>query len=291
MAPWRRPGTIPAVNPPPTPCQVLLVHDRAGDTSARALDPITQPITLGPVVEVTEVTTVLEALALYAATHFDIVVVGRPAATGSAADAVRRLREEAPQMVITVIVDPLDPRAVADALHAGATGVLSDGVSADDAASLVQIAARGTAVVDGRAAGSLASAWLPGSHDPLSARESEVLQRLASGATNAAIASRALPLPGDREVARGTAAPQDRRPRSRRGRRQGAPSRPARRRRSRRARRRLIRRCRSDAADQTLPITQGGSGTSRRRRGDRGCPTSSPRWRRGPRASGTPGGR
>ena len=131
----------------------------------------------------------LEALAVYASDHFDIVVVGRPATTGSAADTVRRLREEAPQMVITVIVDPLDPRAVADALHAGATGVLSDGVSADDAASLVQIAARGTAVVDGRAAGSLASAWLPGSHDPLSARESEVLQRLASGATNAAIAS------------------------------------------------------------------------------------------------------
>ncbi len=92
-------------------------------------------------------------------------------------------------MTITVIVDPLDPRSVADALHAGATGVLSDGVSADDAASIVQIAARGTAVVDGRAAGSLASAWLPGSHDPLSTREFEVLQRLASGATNAAIAA------------------------------------------------------------------------------------------------------
>ena len=159
MARWRLPRTIPAVNAPPTPCQVLLVHDRSGDPQAWVLDPTTHPIALGPVVEVTEVSTVLEALAVYAAAHFDIVVVGRPTTTtGSAADTVRRLREEAPQMVITVIVDPLDPRAVADALHAGATGVLSDGVSAHDAASLVQIAARGTAVVDGRAAGSLASA-------------------------------------------------------------------------------------------------------------------------------------
>ena len=201
MARRRLPRTIPAVNAPPTPCQVLLVHDRSDVALTRVHDsitpasangsthPITHPISLGPVVEVTEVSTVLEALALYDSAQFDIVVVGRPATTGSAADTVRRLRLEAPQMAIMAIVDPLDPRAVADALHAGATGVLSDGVSADDAASLVQIAARGTAVVDGRAAGSLASAWLPGSHDPLSARESEVLQRLASGATNAAIAS------------------------------------------------------------------------------------------------------
>ena len=167
------------------PCRVLLVHDRTCRTVARLLD----PITIGPVVEVTEVSTVLEALDIYASDHFDIVVVGRPATTGSAADAVRQLRQGAPHMTITVIVDPLDPRAVADALHAGATGVLSDGVTADDAASLVQIVARGTAVVDGRAAGSLATAWLPGSHDPLSTRESEVLHRLASGATNAAIAA------------------------------------------------------------------------------------------------------
>ena len=167
------------------PCRVLLVHDRTCHTTAGALD----PITIGPVAEVTEVPTVLDALDIYASEHFDIVVVGRPATNRTAADAVRQLRQAAPHMTITVIVDPLDPRAVADALHAGATGVLSDGVSAHDAASLMQIAARGTAVVDGRAAGSLASAWLPGSHDPLSTRESEVLQRLASGATNAAIAA------------------------------------------------------------------------------------------------------
>jgi DNA-binding NarL/FixJ family response regulator len=183
---WRRQRrTIPAVNAPLMPCRVLLVHDRTCHTTAGALD----PITIGPVAEVTEVPTVLDALDIYASQHFDIVVVGRPATNRTAADAVRQLRQAAPHMTITVIVDPLDPRAVADALHAGATGVLSDGVSAHDAASLMQIAARGTAVVDGRAAGSLASAWLPGSHDPLSTRESEVLQRLASGATNAAIAA------------------------------------------------------------------------------------------------------
>ncbi|HEX4981171.1 MAG TPA: response regulator transcription factor [Ilumatobacteraceae bacterium] len=173
------------MNAPLMPCRVLLVHDRTRHTTAGALD----PITIGSAAEVTEVPTVLEALDIYASEHFDIVVVGRPATNRTAADAVRQLRHAAPHMTITVIVDPLDPRAVADALHAGATGVLSDGVSAHDAASLVQIAARGTAVVDGRAAGSLASAWLPGSHDPLSTRESEVLQRLASGATNAAIAA------------------------------------------------------------------------------------------------------
>jgi DNA-binding NarL/FixJ family response regulator len=185
MAWARQPRTIPAVNAPSMPCRVLLVHDRTCHPMAAELD----QITIGPVVEVTEVPTVLEALAAYATDHFDVVVVGRLATSGSAADTVRRLRLGAPLMTITVIVDPLDPRSVADALHAGATGVLSDGVSPDDAASLVQIAARGTAVVDGRAAGSLASAWLPGSHDPLSTREFEVLQRLASGATNAAIAA------------------------------------------------------------------------------------------------------
>jgi DNA-binding NarL/FixJ family response regulator len=167
------------------PCRVLLVHDRTCHPTAREFDQITG----GPIVRVTEVPTVLAALNAFACDHYDVVVVGRPAASGSAADTVRRLRHGAPHMTITVIVDPLDPRSVADALHAGATGVISDGVNADDAASLVQIAARGTAVVDGRAAGSLASAWLPGSHDPLSTREFEVLQRLASGATNAAIAA------------------------------------------------------------------------------------------------------
>jgi DNA-binding NarL/FixJ family response regulator len=170
----------------PSTCKVLLVHDRSSHPLARGLD----QITIGLLVEVTEVTTVLEALELYTCDHhYDVVVVGRPATTGSAADAVRQLRHGSPAMPIMVMVDPLDPRAVADALHAGALGVLSDEVSADDAASLVQIAARGTAVVDGRSAGSLASAWLPGSHDPLSTREFEVLQRLASGATNAAIAA------------------------------------------------------------------------------------------------------
>jgi DNA-binding NarL/FixJ family response regulator len=185
MAEPRLPRTIPAVNAPSTTCKVLLVHDRSCHPMGRGLD----QISAAAVVEVTEVTTVLGALDLFASDHYDVVVVGRPATTGSPADTVRQLRQGAPGMAITVIVDPLDPRAVADALHAGATGVLSDGVSADDAESLVLIAARGTAVVDGRAAGSLASAWLPGSHDPLSAREFEVLQRLASGATNAAIAA------------------------------------------------------------------------------------------------------
>jgi DNA-binding NarL/FixJ family response regulator len=146
-------------------------------------------VAVGPAVEVTEVLTVVEALDAYAADRYDVVIVGRPTTTGSPADSVRQLRQGSPHMAITVIVDPLDPRSVADALHAGATGVLSDGVSAHDAASLVQVAARGTSVVDGRAAGSLASAWLPGSHEPLSTREFEVLQRLASGATNAAIAA------------------------------------------------------------------------------------------------------
>jgi DNA-binding NarL/FixJ family response regulator len=185
MARRRRPRTIPAVKAPSTTCKVLLVHDRSSHPLARGLDQITN----GLLVEVTEVTTVCGALELYASDPYDVVVVGRPATTGSAADAVRQLRHGSPAMAITVMVDPRDPRAVADALHAGALGVLSDEVSADDAASLVQIAARGTAVVDGRSAGSLASAWLPGSHDPLSAREFEVLQRLASGATNAAIAA------------------------------------------------------------------------------------------------------
>ena len=155
-------------------------------------------------------------------------------------------------MVIAVIVDPLDPRSVADALHAGATGVLSDGVSADDAASLVQIAARGTAVVDGRAAGSLASAWLPGS------ARSAVGPRVRGAPTPCVRRHErrhrvgALLVARDREVARGTAAPQDRSTRPRCGSRQGAPSRPPRRRRPRRARRRLTPARRSRPPDRLV---------------------------------------
>ncbi|MGH9132626.1 MAG: LuxR C-terminal-related transcriptional regulator, partial [Ilumatobacteraceae bacterium] len=140
-------------------------------------------------VEITEVSTVEEALDVHSCNRHDVVVVGRPSTPATSAEIVRRLRERAPELAVTIVVDPRDPRAVADAVHAGATGVISDGLDPDHFATLVHAAASGTRVVDGRAAGSLASAWLPGSQEPLSTREFEVLERLASGGTNAAIAA------------------------------------------------------------------------------------------------------
>jgi len=92
---------------------------------------------------------------------------------------------------VPVVALAADEGHAAEAIRAGARGVLLRGASADAIAAAAIAAARGLAALDA----SLAHEWLRPPYDPaaaegLTAREREVLALLAEGLANKAIAAR-----------------------------------------------------------------------------------------------------
>ena len=97
---------------------------------------------------------------------------------------------------VVILSDHSDPRLLADALRAGARAVLPSDVPPDQLVAALEAAAAGLIVVHPAEVGSMFPAAEPASRpiaelaEPLTPRESEVLQMLASGLANKEIAAR-----------------------------------------------------------------------------------------------------
>lgn len=107
-------------------------------------------------------------------------------------EVLRRVRIEAPGVRVLVLTLDDDPRSVQRAVRDGADGyVLKDAIAQDLIAAVRRVAIGGGAF-DGGAQDALRDAARGGSDDPLerlTAREREVLRRIAEGLANKEIAS------------------------------------------------------------------------------------------------------
>jgi DNA-binding NarL/FixJ family response regulator len=102
----------------------------------------------------------------------------------------------ASETTIVILADHSEPRALAEALRAGVRAVLPSDTPAKQLIPALQAAVAGLTVMHSAEVAALFPAGEPASRrlaehaEPLTARESEVLQMLASGLANKEIASR-----------------------------------------------------------------------------------------------------
>lgn len=109
-------------------------------------------------------------------------------------EATRRITEASTQTTVLVLTMYEDDRSLAAALHAGASGYLVKGADLDEITAAIHTAARGDAVfgralaqrVLGHVGRGIAAA--PTSFPELTERERQILDLVASGKANAAIA-------------------------------------------------------------------------------------------------------
>ncbi|ALG13461.1 response regulator [Kibdelosporangium phytohabitans] len=109
-------------------------------------------------------------------------------------DAVAVLRRRAPDCKVVMLTTFDDEEYVVQALRAGAAGYLLKDLPAAELAEAVRLAHAGVTQLDHAAAQHIAAALsshvVAGRVDLLTARETDVLRLVASGATNREIASR-----------------------------------------------------------------------------------------------------
>ncbi|ONI84424.1 DNA-binding response regulator [Actinosynnema sp. ALI-1.44] len=109
-------------------------------------------------------------------------------------DAVAVLRKRAPECKVVMLTTFDDEEYVIQALRAGAAGYLLKDLPAAQLAEAVRLAHAGVTQLDDAAAHHVAAALsshaAPSRVDALTARETDVLRLIASGATNREIASR-----------------------------------------------------------------------------------------------------
>jgi DNA-binding NarL/FixJ family response regulator len=138
------------------------------------------------------------AVAATAATHPDVILMDLAMPGGGGIDATRRIRAADPRARILVITTSEDDDAVFAALRAGARGYLVKSADKDAIRAAIAAVARGEAVfgpgVADRvvAAFGAAAAGRPAAFPQLTNREREVLDLVARGLDNAAIARRLL---------------------------------------------------------------------------------------------------
>ncbi|MET0557194.1 MAG: response regulator transcription factor [Solirubrobacterales bacterium] len=105
--------------------------------------------------------------------------------------ATRRIRRELPDLPVVVLTSFSDRARIFDALDAGAIGYLLKDADPDELVRGIEAAAAGQSPLDPRAAREvLATRQAPGGGEALSPRELEVLQMVADGHANKAIALR-----------------------------------------------------------------------------------------------------
>jgi len=134
-----------------------------------------------------------EALERVAELRPDVVVMDLLMPVMNGVDATRAIRAAYPEVEVVALTSVLEDRMVVDAVEAGAAGYLLKETRPDDLFEAVRAAARGEVRLDPRAQQRLMRELRrPAAPEPareaLTERETEVLQHLARGATNKAIA-------------------------------------------------------------------------------------------------------
>lgn len=134
-----------------------------------------------------------EALERVAELRPDVVVMDLLMPVMNGVDATRAIRSAYPDVEVVALTSVLEDRMVVDAVEAGAAGYLLKETRPDDLFEAVRAAARGEVRLDPRAQQRLMRELRrPAAPEParetLTERETEVLQHLARGATNKAIA-------------------------------------------------------------------------------------------------------
>ncbi len=109
---------------------------------------------------------------------------------GSSIQAIRRLREQAPDTEIVVITTEESPLFAKHALAAGAVGFVLNDKADGELLTAVRRAAQGDKYVSPRVAAGLDALRRATGGDGLSPRETEVLRLLALGHTNPEIAAK-----------------------------------------------------------------------------------------------------
>jgi two-component system, NarL family, response regulator LiaR len=109
---------------------------------------------------------------------------------GTGPERIAALAADAESGNVAVFTFHLTPTAVDEALHAGATSVLSKGLSASQLAEALRRTARGERLVLAQSGRLADTARWPGREVGLTERESEVLALMASGLSNRELAVR-----------------------------------------------------------------------------------------------------
>ena len=182
-----------------------MTPDAAGDgTTVRVLLADDHPVvrrglaallaTLPGVEVVAEAGTGEEAVKETALTRPDVVVMDLRMPGLGGVEATRQIVRAHPAVGVLVLTMFDEDALVAEALRAGARGYLLKGAEQDEIERAVRTVAAGDAVFSGAVAGRVLGRLAVGGDAPalagLSPREREVLEIVATGATNAAVADR-----------------------------------------------------------------------------------------------------
>jgi len=138
--------------------------------------------------------TTSEVESLIARTNPDVVLIDYGLADDRAVPLCRALTQLRPGLPVLVIAGVLDDEAVRGSIEAGAQGYLYKDVETEELRTAIRSLAAGASVLDPRVTGRVIG-WAshhPGdtAEDTLSAREIEVVRRVARGESNKEIARR-----------------------------------------------------------------------------------------------------
>jgi DNA-binding NarL/FixJ family response regulator len=140
-------------------------------------------------------TTGTEAVELARETQPDVVVMDLHMPGMNGIEATRRIVADCPHAAVLVLTMFDDDGSVLSALRAGARGYLLKGASGDQIRCAIQAVAGGEMIFGGQLAARMVACFTDAAASPppfsqLTARELEVLELLAQGRANSAIATR-----------------------------------------------------------------------------------------------------